>query len=1223
MAKIKKSGDDSVLSVQFPVVGIGASAGGLDAVRQFLQIIPEKSGMAYVFVQHLSPTHESSLSDILERTSSIKVQQIKTDITNIQPDHFYIVPANKIVTVSDGLLKLSPLSDKHNKLKVIDLFFSSLATAYQSYAVGIVLSGMLTDGSSGLQAIKSSGGITFAQDEDSAAFKDMPKNAVNSGAVDFILSPSAIATHLMAINLPFNANYSETEIENTVPEQDEETFRQLLAILRARRGVDFSYYKPSTLKRRIVRRMALNNIKKPLDYLSYLRENKIEQDALYNDMLISVTNFFRDQESFDLLCTSVFPALIRKKNTNEPLRIWIAGCATGEEAYSMAICLQEQLGDKAAAIKIQIFATDISETAIAKARTGIYRPTDLQGLSTSRIAQFFTKQDGSYHVNKQIRDMCVFAQHNLLKDPPFSNIDIVSCRNVLIYMEPVLQKRAITTFHYSLNEQGFLMLGKSENIGNNPDIFAPYHNQEKIFSRIGARGRVMQVTSQGTEQSFKNIDKNISSKEVRKDIFKISDDLILSDYAPASVLVNSRFDIIQFRGSTDLWLTSSQGKASFNLLKMAREGLAFELRNLLHLTRKTNTLTKKEAIFFKFNDEQNYVDIKVVPIRAADEQHYLVFFEKGMVLPILLPSGKNSKQARNNIDPRDLRIEQQEKELMQCRADMKTITDEQEAINEELQRANQELLSGSEELQSLNEELETSKEELQSTNEEITIINNELLDRNEQLNNARRYTEGIINTIRDPLLILDKDLRVKRASDGFYNKFKVSEKETEGRYLYHLGNGQWNIPTLKDLLERVISERKEFIDFEVIHIFPSIGRVVMHLNARQLDKINGEQLILLAIEDVTAKRKVEEGLAEVEKLFAESKERLRLAVDSAGLGTWDYNPMLGEMIWDNRCKEMFGLSHNEHISYLLFINMIHPEDRNHVDADLKQALAGINNGEYEKEFRTIEKRENKHRWIKFKGKAYSNEEGVAYRFVGTSLDITIQKQLDEATTELLKQKDDFISIASHELKTPITSLKGSLQLIGRMKENPSPEKLNALIEISGKSLDKVSVLIEDLLNASRINQGQLHLNKTHWVISKVIDDCCNHVRMAGQYTLITEGDLKLEVYADANRIDQVVINFVNNAIKYAPESKQIRINIEKIGKTAKISVIDNGPGISIEKQPHLFDRFYRVDNGGMQYSGLGLGLFISAEIIKKHHGTIGVDSEAGKGSTFWFIIPLS
>jgi len=1202
-----------ISSNQFPVVGIGASAGGLKAITQFLKAVPAHSGIAYVFVQHLSPDHESLLPDILQKVSKIPVHQITDDI-HLQPNHFYVIPSNKLLTATDGVLKLSVLKDKQHKIKVIDRFFSSLAVVHQSYAIGVVLSGTLNDGTVGLEVIKAYGGITFAQDEHTADFDGMPSSAINSGIVDFVLSPEKIAAQLLLINQPFYQGIQKETAGGSVLE-DEEIFKQLLTVLRVRRGLDFSYYKSNTLKRRIIRRMALNAINTPLIYLNFLRENKAEQDALYNDMLISVTNFFRDPASFEILSSVLFPLLIQQKSTDTGLRIWIAGCATGEEAYSMAICLQEFLGDKAAAMKIQIFATDVSEIAIEKARVGIYRPMDLDGLSVSRLQQFFNKIDGNYQVNKIIRDMCVFAHHNFLKDPPFSKLDLVSCRNVLIYLEPVLQKKALNTFHYALNDHGFLMLGKSESIGKNTDLFAVYNHSSKIFQRSHIRGRFMQVTSAGVEQSFKDLNKSIRKGGSGQDIFKLADAVVLSKFAPAGVLINENFDIIQFRGKTDKWLTPAPGKASLNILRMICEDLAFELRNLLHLAKRNHKSTGKKNIFFIKNDQQQYVDIEITPIISAEDLNFLVLFQNSAT--VLQEIAGQPKSKKLEQDHKDLKISLLEVELRQIRADMRSITEEQDAVNEELQSANEELLSGSEELQSLNEELETSKEELQSTNEEITIINNELVDRNEQLNNARIYTEAIINTIRDPLIILDKDLKVKRATDGFYNKFKVTKKETEGKYFYELGDAHWDIPELRNLLENILPEHKVLSDFEVTHVFPRIGYRVMSLNTRLLD-----DLILLAIEDITDKRKVEQGLAEVELLFKESKERLKLAVDAAGLGTWDYNPLKEELIWDSRCKELFGLKITAKINYAKFIDMIHPDDKKAVDENLKAALSGLNHGEYEKEFRITEQKRKTSRWMKFKGKAYFNEMGLAYRFVGTALDITAQKIHDEVTHELLKQKDDFISIASHELKTPLTSLKASLQLITRLKDSNTPEKLNSLIVLSTKSLDKVSLLVEDLLNVSRLNHGQLHIRKTWFNVVDLINDCCQYVRTEGIYNITTQGDLKLQIFADAERISQVIVNFVNNAIKYGAGHKEIKINIEKVDQSIKVSVTDKGQGIPAEKLPHLFDRYYQVNTGTGLYSGLGLGLYICAEIIKKHNGQIGVDSEEGTGSTFWFKLPL-
>jgi two-component system CheB/CheR fusion protein len=1219
-----KVNEGSTSSLQFPVVGIGASAGGLDAVRAFLQALPAKSGMAYVFIQHLSPEHESNLPELLQRVAPFPVQEI-TDNLHIEQDHLYIIPQNKVVTAVDGALKLTPLDQKNKKGNTIDLFFSSLGVVHQSFAVGIVLSGALSDGTQGLQVIKSYGGLTFAQDEGSAAFDSMPRSAAKAGVVDFVLPPEKIAERLIAINHPFHSDYSTKDIPETLPRHDGEIFKQLLTVLRVRRGLDFSYYKQSTLKRRIIRRMALAKIEKPSDYLAFLRENKHEQDGLYNDMLISVTHFFRDTQSFDVLCGAIFPELISSKTINEPLRIWIAGCATGEEPYSMAMCLQEQLGDKAAAMKIQIFATDVSEIAIAKARMGVYRQTELEGISSSRLQQFFTKLDGSYQVSKTIRDMCVFAHHNLLKDPPFTRIDLVGCRNVLIYLEPVLQKRALTTFHYALKEGGYLMLGKSETIGINTDIFASFNSTEKIYRRKGlaSGGRFFTGGSPGREQTFRDIDKSTQKDGADKDIFKLADDLILANFMPPAVLVNEKFDIVQFRGSTETWLTPPTGKPSYHILKMAREGLAFELRNILHLAKKTNLPARKFAVFFKLNGLQHFVNLQAVPLKDTAEPYYLVVFQTASSTGIQqIPAEKKLSPENVHYNLNELRTEQLEKELSEARADMRAITEEQETANEELQSANEELLSGSEELQSLNEELETSKEELQSTNEEIMIVNKELLDRNEQLDSSRLYAEGIVSTIRDPLIILDKELRVKRATDGFYHKFKTTEKETEGHYIYDLGNRQWDIPKLRELLEDLLPAKKKLEGFEVTPAFPVIGKRIMLLNARQIDNINGEKLILLAMEDITDKRKVEQGLAEAERLLSESKERVKSAVDSAGLGTWDFDPQTNTLIYDKRCREILGLARSSPTDLGSFLEIIHPEDRFYVENKINETMLGSNSGDFDIEFRTVPINE-KNKWLKAKGRAYFNDQGAPTRIIGTMLDITAQKLIDEATKELLMKKDEFISIASHELKTPITSLKAALQMLDRIilqKEEMKPAR--GFVQRSVKQVDKLIELVQDLLDVTKIQSGKLELKKTRFLLDELITECCEEVQSSSEHhKLVIEGEKNVEIYADRNRIEQVILNLLSNAIKYSPGGKKVIINVSKSDEGIKIAVTDFGIGIPTEKLPYLFDRFYRVEDNSQKFVGLGLGLYISSEIIRRHNGRINVESKEGKGSAFSFNLP--
>jgi len=906
---------------QFPVIGIGASAGGLEAMKLFLSALPARSGMAYIFAQHLSATHTSIMPELLEKISPVPVKEISHQM-QIEVDHLYIMPKEVTIKVADNKFLLEVINRKIKKPNTIDILFSSLGSVYESFAVGIVLSGALNDGTLGLQVIKTYGGITFAQDEASAGFESMPHSAISMGVVDFVLPPAQIAEKLIAINQPFHGS-AELEGEEIIPQEDEDVFRQILTIMRARRGVDFQYYKSSTLKRRIIRRMALSKSEKTADYLYQLRESKAEQEALYHDLLISVTNFFRDPPVFSTICNELLPALIsQKEKKDEPLRIWVAGCATGEEAYTLAICLQEYFGDNAVPIKLQIFATDISEIAIAKARAGLYRHNDLSGLSPARIEKYFTKLDGHYQVHKSIREMCVFAYHNLLKDPPFSKIDLVSCRNVLIYFEPVLQKRAMTTFHYALNNGGYLMLGKSETIGNQTDIFSPYLGSEKIYQRKGPPGRFMTVTTTLNEETFRRLDSGIKHDEVKKDIFKLADEIMLVGFMPPGVMLNDKYDIIQFRGDTQPWLSPPQGKPSFNILKMARDGLAYELRSLLTQAKTHNLTMRKFGFFYTYQELQHFVNLQVVPIKDGEEQFYLVVFQAASstgIQPSMFDIGMD--KGVTEFDAAQLRIEHLERELIQSRADMRVVSDEQEAVNEELQSTNEELLSGSEELQSLNEELETSKEELQSTNEEITVMNTELLDRNEQLNNARLYGEGIVNTIRDPLLILNNQLQVVKATEGFYKKFNVSEKDTEGKYIYELGNHQWDIPILRTLLEGVLPQKKELKDFEVKHDFPVLGEKIMLLNARKLNRDQHTELILLAIEDITNVLKIQKTLPEIEVL--------KLIISTEGVGTWSYDPISKMISYDNVCGKLLGIR-GKQINLQNFLEKFNQEDQQHI-----------------------------------------------------------------------------------------------------------------------------------------------------------------------------------------------------------------------------------------------------------------------------------------------------
>lgn len=835
----------------FPVIGIGASAGGLNAFKRLLNAIPEKSGMAFVVVQHLDASHESALPEILSKVTKIPVLEI-TDEIKLEPNFIYVIPSNKTLTSTDGILKLTP---RTNPNLVIDVFFKSLAEVHHSFAVGIVLSGTGVDGTLGLKYIKAHGGITFAQDEASSAYDGMPNNAVAANVVDFILAPEEIPEQLMKINRVSSPHYMDRHA--VLNKDEEETLKQILSILKLRSGVDFTYYKQSTIRRRLARRMAMLKKETLPVYLELLQSDETEQIALFHDVLIPVTAFFRDPKTYDALGETLFPSILKNKSASEPIRIWSAACSTGEEVYSLAICIDEFLRATSIERQVQVFGSDISESAISKARAGVYTKTDLEGVSDKRLETYFIKIDGSFQVDRHIRDMCVFTAHNFLKDPPFAKMDLISCRNVLIYMDPFLQKKALATFHYALKEHGFLLLGKCETAGTDSDLFSPFIKPSRIYSRKAGIGRFTPVTAEKREIALAKIDKKISRIDLpQTDFRKNAEAILTAKYTPANVIVNELLDIVHISGSISIFLEPSQGKPNFNLIKMARGSLGFELRSAVNKAKTTQTAVIKEGIPVENGDRSYSVCIEVLPLVNTVEPYYLIIFRK-LIKPAAdtLKEENSEEEELRKKNEFHLRIGQLEKELAQAREDMFSITEEQDAVNAELQGANEELLSGSEELQSLNEELETTKEEVQSSNEELIVVNQELLDKQEQLNRARLYAEAIVETIREPLVILDRDLRIKTAYSAFYKKFNLKEKETEGQLFYEIADGQWNDPFLISMLKNIVPKKTKLDDFEVALDFPSIGRCTMLLNARWiLNETSDEDLILLAIEDISEKK---------------------------------------------------------------------------------------------------------------------------------------------------------------------------------------------------------------------------------------------------------------------------------------------------------------------------------------------------------------------------------
>jgi len=989
----------------FPIVGIGASAGGLEAFAQLLAALPDDTGAAYVLVQHLDPQHESLLTDLLAPNTRMPVVTVHDGI-EIEPNHVYVIPPNATMELQDRSLRL--VTREPGLHLPIDIFFRSLAQVQGSRAVGIVLSGNASDGSLGVRAIKAECGLTFAQDEATARFGGMPRNAASTGAIDFVMSPADIGRELGRLGQhPFLITPRPGDAESEILPEGDGEFNRVLGTLHSATKVDFRQYKPTTIRRRIGRRMMILRVETLADYARYLQQKPSELFELYKDLLISVTSFFRDPPAFEALIGHLQNTIAARETRDGPVRVWVPGCATGEEVYSLAIRLHEFLLDQQLAIPLQMFGTDISETGLQRAREGSYGGTIADNVSEERLRRFFTKIDSGYQINKMIRESCIFARHDVTKDPPFSRLDIVSCRNVLIYLDAKAQRRVLPTFHYALNPTGLLMLGSAETTAAAADLFTVLDKAHHIYGRKPAPSRlIFELSSPHAADPAHAIrTEPPSGLELQKRLERV----IQSRYSPDAVVVDAEMQILQFRGRTAPYLDPSPGEATLNLLRMAKDSLVLPLRRAMQRALE-NDIVVRESASVEIDGRAQEVSLEVTPVTGASpaDRCFLVVFIRGADLA--QSAAEPVEEAGESVAaPSGEHDAAQERELVETREYLRHLTEQYEAHAEELRAANEEARSANEELQSTNEELGTTKEELQSANEELTTVNEELQHRNQELagsnsdmrnllaavtiaivmvdqdlrlrrfntaaekllvlgpvdlgrpighvrgrietprledrvkrvietlsptaeelqdvdgcwysvavrpyrtlddriagavitfqeidalkrglaasEEARQYAEALIETVREPLVVLDADLRVQRATSGFYEAFLVSREETEGRHLYDLGNGQWNRPRLRELLGSALFRSEPFHDFEVDHEFPHIGRRTMRLNARRIPRRDPQQrTLLLAIEDVTERREIAE--IRFQRLFETAKDAI-LVVDAETEVIEDANP---------------------------------------------------------------------------------------------------------------------------------------------------------------------------------------------------------------------------------------------------------------------------------------------------------------------------------------------
>ncbi len=973
-APSRKTPGNRTRGVNFPIVGIGASAGGLEAFELFFKTMPADSGMAFVLIPHLDPGHQSMLSEILQRNTTMPVHEAQ-DQAKILPDHVYIIPPNKDMAIFHGTLQLSDIHQVRGMRLPIDTFFRSLAEDQGERAICVILSGSGSDGTLGLRAIYGAGGVSFVQEPSTAKYDGMPSSASRSGLATYVLPVDKIAEQLVS----YVKTFAATGIRPVPPAPDSlNATRRIMMLLRSRTGNDFSQYKQSTIRRRIERRMGVHNIKDMDTYARYLLENPAEIRTLFKELLINVTSFFRDKEAFDALDRVALPLLFEKKPENYTFRIWVTGCASGEEAYSLAMLFREKMDETRQEFKVQIYATDIDDEAIATARAAIYPANISLDVSADRLRRFFTKEETGFRIKKEIREMVVFAVQNVIKDPPFTRMDLISCRNLLIYLDPELQARVIPAFHYALRPEGLLFLSPSESIGNFTDLFAPVDKKWRIYrakpSGLSARTLVTQRfawTGAKSEQE----PGDVPPMGGKTNFAELTRRVLLQSFAPPSVITDNSGSIIYVHGNAGKYLQPAPGLVSTNVVDMAREGLQLDLRNaILAATSKKITVTAKN-LRVRADGGIHGVDLTVRPLTDQEpaQDLLLISFEDSAVSP---PGKKNLVKptaGRQGIK----RVEELEQDLAYTRENLQATIEEMQAANEELKSSNEELQSTNEELQSTNEELETSKEELQSVNEEIVTVNAELQAKIDQLTavqndmknllenisigtifldehlaikrftrdamkvyrlaptdtgrpladirslipdvdliadaqavldslvprerqvrttgsewflvrimpyrtlenvidgvvmtfsditnlkameaevrDARDYAQNIVDTIREPLVVLNERFEVVSASSAFYRTFGVTPEDTQGNLLYSLGDRQWDIPQLHELLETVLPKDTAFENFEVRHDFPGIGPRIMLLNARRVLGDSGNtQNILLAIEDITPRKK--------------------------------------------------------------------------------------------------------------------------------------------------------------------------------------------------------------------------------------------------------------------------------------------------------------------------------------------------------------------------------
>jgi two-component system CheB/CheR fusion protein len=1325
------------------IVAIGASAGGLEAIHDFFDHMPQSASFSFIVIQHLSSDYKSLLVELVAKHTHMKVFEAAHEMV-IQQDCVYIIPNNKLMTVSRGKLKLADKSLIKAPNTAIDTFLHTLAEDKKDRAIAIILSGTGTDGTKGIQSIKEFGGMVIVQDPATAKFDGMPNSAIASGNADFITAPNKMHQEL------FNYVNEEPVIVLDNGKLDEKLLDEIFNLVHRQSGNDFNLYKTPTIIRRIARRMNQTNTRKLEDYVAYLTENLEEVKILGQDFLIGVTKFFRDEQAFEILSERILPDLIRKKPDNDILKIWVCACSTGQEAYTIAILANECIEKSGKKLELKIFATDIDEKSIEIASRNQYPDSIIKEVPEALFQKYFIKEGKSYGVIPQIRKQVVFAKHDVIKSPPFIKNDMVTCRNMLIYVNGILQEKILSTFHFSLNKEGYLFLGASETATALKDGLREISGKWKIYQKSGpinystfntynTAGRVL---AHQDKKKGHPADTHVSAIE------KSFNKFITEDLGYVGVFIDRAYMIQEAIGNYRQFLSLPDEKIELNILKMVPREVSIVLNTALRKAWKENKSTYLKRIRFKRKDDDVYLNISIQPQDGKEGSSYtlIVFGESTLEV---IPDKEDLMMSLLSNDQQNEYVFELEAELNETRGSLQMAVEEMETTNEELQSSNEELLSANEELQSSNEELQSLNEELHTLNTEHQVKIRELVELNDDLDNYFRSTdigqvfldaslhirkfnpaatslvnlitadigrsidhisnnikaENLSDDIRSVLLtghVVEKEVLLKNGNRSLMRimPYLRKDKKTDGvvitfvdiSHITELNNiisGVFNASLNAVLAFTAVRNQEHFIvDFKCVSFNDAalafLNKTKDQLNNAMLVKqlpelVEGNlfnkyvnvverggslqtefqtsnkswyQLVVVkmsdgfaaTLTDITDRKiadqrlkknyneliiarenlkqlntELEEKVRDRTRELTASEERFNEVAKATNDTIWDWNLVNNTMWRSDNLKSMFGYSssmENDNIAF--WFDKIHPDDRKIVQESVYEAI-NSDEKQWSAEYRFL-KSDDEYAIIFDRGSILHDDFNTPYRMVGSMVDIT---KINELQKELMQKKDEFMSIASHELKTPITSIKGFLQLTTRLaKKSSADHHMLTYIDKANKQLENLTFLVNDLLDVSKIHAGKMQFNYSHFNSKALIAECVDDMQSTEDYEIIVEQVDDADIYADQHRIQQVINNFLSNAIKYSPDSKAVIISARLVEGQIRVSVKDFGIGIPSDKANMVFDRFFRVDDTNYQFPGLGLGLYICAEIVTRHGGTIGVDSEEGKGSNFWFQIPL-